>query len=273
MYLFAGFYLLVVQLSALAPLAAAQSSGNSASRRLFFFGGSSCSQDLACSDGVLPSLFGGVQLRSGYFDQCQSKCSPSIFAFLDQWWGGFECGVCGGEFAVLPNEVVNHTNVEFLASDELGGREDDTPGAIMAADYLVDELESMGAIGLDDKATGRDAFLQSFSYCQGRCDENPSFNATNVLAYIAGSELPDEYVVVGARYDHLNKNHSYCIGDPNSDSEICNGCDGQCRRRGNCPGYWTRHCRASDITPSLYYPGSLGSRGRWSCGLLCLSQF
>ena len=194
-------------------------------RQLFFLGGT-CSQDLACS-GFLG--FGGYQLRSGYFDQCQGKCSLFFLAPWEIWFGGFECGVCGGanEVALKSSTVVDRSDVEFLASDELEGRGDNTLGGKMAIEYIVDELVAMGALGLNDvgNAAGRDTYVQKFYYCSTGsvpCPES-RVNTSNVVAYIPGSELPNEYVMLGAHHDHLTFDDPYCRNVTNSGSKFCNG--------------------------------------------------
>ena len=69
----------------------------------------------------------------------------------------------------------------------------------------------MGAIGLDTTQTGDAAFKQPF--VQSRK------NGTNILAVIPGSELPNEYVFVGAHYDHLGD----AAAPSTSGDTVCNG--------------------------------------------------
>lgn len=100
-----------------------------------------------------------------------------------------------------------HTTV--LASDAYGGRDDGTAGSVLAQNYLIAQLRYMGATGLNTAATGDAAFKQRF----------PS--GTNILGVIRGTELPDEYVIIGGHYDHLGSG-PYCQGQGPGDT-ICNG--------------------------------------------------
>jgi hypothetical protein len=97
-------------------------------------------------------------------------------------------------------------DVHVLASDALGGRDNDTEGSARARHYLIDRLDDF-AVGVDASATGDAAFTQAFA------------GGTNVVALIPGDELPDEYVIIGAHYDHLGTGCD--TADP-ADT-ICNG--------------------------------------------------
>ncbi|CAB9502809.1 Peptidase family M28 [Seminavis robusta] len=104
--------------------------------------------------------------------------------------------------------VVNRTDVEFLASDELGGRNDGTTGSLLAQEFLIDKLQAMGAVGLVSSKSGRDAFRQDV-YSRG----------TNILGILPGSDLSNEHIFLSAHYDHI----SFCEIKANADSNICNG--------------------------------------------------
>jgi hypothetical protein len=93
-----------------------------------------------------------------------------------------------------------------IASDAMQGRNNLTEGSVNAQNYLIYRLKSM-AVGLDTTKTGDDAFKQSWA------------GGTNILAKIPGTDLADEYVVVGAHYDHLGSN---CRTAVPADT-ICNG--------------------------------------------------
>jgi Peptidase family M28 len=97
-------------------------------------------------------------------------------------------------------------DVRTLASDAMGGRDNDTEGSARAQRYLIDRLDDF-AVGLDGSASGDDAFTQ------------PIAGGTNIVALIPGDELPDEYVIIGAHYDHLGS--SCRTADPTD--TICNG--------------------------------------------------
>lgn len=103
---------------------------------------------------------------------------------------------CGGE---VPFSGFDPADLTFLASDELDGRDNNTAGSIAAQQYIIDQLRGF-AVGLNTAASGDDAFKQTFPL------------GTNVLAMIPGGDLAEEYVVIGAHYDHF----SGCVG-------VCNG--------------------------------------------------
>lgn len=97
-------------------------------------------------------------------------------------------------------------DVRALAGDDMGGRNNETEGSARAQRYLIDRLDDF-AVGLDASASGDDAFRQAFA------------GGTNIVALIPGHELPDEYVIIGAHYDHLG---SRCRSADPADT-ICNG--------------------------------------------------
>lgn len=96
--------------------------------------------------------------------------------------------------------------VEALADDEMEGRDNQTDGSVLAQDFLIDQL-SQFAQPLEDGAAGPDAYRYPF-------DEG-----TNLLAVIPGGDRADEYVLLGAHYDHLGRD---CPTDTPGD-DICNG--------------------------------------------------
>jgi hypothetical protein len=77
--------------------------------------------------------------------------------------------------------------VETLASDEFGGRDDGTDGWRAAQEYLAEQLAAISEPAFFD-LPGVAGYIQ----------EGPSVNLAGI---IRGSELPDEYVVIGAHYD------------------------------------------------------------------------
>jgi Peptidase family M28 len=93
-----------------------------------------------------------------------------------------------------------------ISSDAMQGRNNLTPGSVAAQNYLIYRLKTIG-VGLDSTKTGDDAFKQSWA------------GGTNVLAKIPGTDLADEYVIIGAHYDHLG---STCRTAIPTDT-ICNG--------------------------------------------------
>lgn len=121
--------------------------------------------------------------------------------------------------------------VGFLADDALQGREAGMTGSRVAARYLVSCLQEAGISPLYG-----DSYYQPFEACakerqqKGRWQVHPdsiaqlkqlthrSLQMANVLGMIPG-ERTDEYVVVGAHFDHLG------IDETLADDKIYNGAD------------------------------------------------
>lgn len=97
-------------------------------------------------------------------------------------------------------------DVTQLADDALEGRGSGSAGGAAARELLIDELEAIGP-GLDTTASGREAYQQHFDGVR-----------TNLLALIPGGTRADEFVIVGAHYDHMPPGGCTDLGD-----EICNG--------------------------------------------------
>jgi hypothetical protein len=109
--------------------------------------------------------------------------------------------------ATKPVEVPRDARgiVARLASDELAGRDNFSDGSLAAQEFLYDQLSEFAEPAFDGE--GIDGYLQEFP------------DGTNIVAVIPGTDLADEYVVVGAHYDHIG---SDCpTSDPADD--ICNG--------------------------------------------------
>jgi len=90
--------------------------------------------------------------------------------------------------SITTGELNEH--VSLLADDMLEGREAGTRGGHAAAKYIVQRIEASGL----KPAGPNGSFMQSF----------PG-NAQNLLAVLEGTdpELRDQYIVVGAHYDHV----------------------------------------------------------------------
>jgi hypothetical protein len=111
----------------------------------------------------------------------------------------------GALVALAPGCAV--IDVARLSQDGLRGRDNGTPGSALARAYLIDELKPI-ARGLNGSATGDAAYLQAIS------------GGTNVVAVIPGTDLADQYVVVGAHYDHVG---DACTSPPCAEDTIYNG--------------------------------------------------
>ena len=132
-------------------------------------------------------------------------------------------------------QSINRTSaeaiVEFLADDELQGREAGMHGSRGGARYIVSCLKEAGIRPLE-----KNGYYQPFeAYAKerqqrGRWQVHPdsvavlkqgthrSLKMDNVLAYIPGKRS-DEYVIVGAHFDHLG------VDETLADDKIYNGAD------------------------------------------------
>ena len=106
-------------------------------------------------------------------------------------------------FAVAP---ALRRHVEALCNEELDGRKAGSEGERLAARYLYDALADAGVLMLTD-SLGQDFAIAA---------DGDSIRSCNILGIVEGSdpELRDEYVVVGARYDHLGTHTLTIDGEP-----------------------------------------------------------
>ncbi len=89
--------------------------------------------------------------------------------------------------------------VLILASDALQGRATGEKGQKIAANYIADYYEHYQLQAPIDYPD----YLQNIpKQYLGKAIKNDS---ENVIAYIEGSEKPEEYIVISAHYDHLGK--------------------------------------------------------------------
>jgi hypothetical protein len=107
--------------------------------------------------------------------------------------------------------------VKKLTSKKIAGRDNTTPGSTAAQAYLIRKLRKLGT-GLAGDGTEDADYKQPFTHL--------GETGTNLLAVMPGSDLADEYVMIGAHYDHLDSRstgdgHCFAGGEPGG--EICNG--------------------------------------------------
>lgn len=134
--------------------------------------------------------------------------------------------------------VVIRRDVEHLASAALEGRGTGTAGNDSAAAYIARRFESLRLATLPNGCEGSDAALHARcerKYFQpfiarsaaaahaGLPSELPS---QNVVALLRGTDpaLANEYVVIGAHFDHLGRSGASAL-DPDSADAIRNGAD------------------------------------------------
>ena len=98
--------------------------------------------------------------------------------------------------------------VEYLASQELGGRYPGTPGDTLASEFITNQLRKLkfNPIVKGKKSQG---YYHDFTY--GKEVERTTHN---IIAVLPGKDkrLKNEYIVVGSHYDHLG------LGGKNSGS-------------------------------------------------------
>src|SRR5512132_3649214 len=125
--------------------------------------------------------------------------------------------------ATHADSTVIRRDIEYLASDKLEGRLAGTPGNDSAAAYLARRYQSLG---LTELLPG---YLQPFNALSardahmGRTAPRPT---QNVVALLRGRDpaLLDEYVVIGAHFDHLGRETTFAQ-DPEAGDAIRNGAD------------------------------------------------
>ena len=89
-------------------------------------------------------------------------------------------------------EAQMRSDVEYLAHELTAGRASGTPGKTLAERYIVDEFRGMGLVPWNWNYT------QSFLY-------RDSIAVRNVIGLLPALHETDEYIVIGAHYDHLGK--------------------------------------------------------------------
>lgn len=100
------------------------------------------------------------------------------------------------------------SDLQYLASDELEGRQTGTEGNRMAQDYIEERFDSLGLM------TFGDGYRHLFDHSNQRNGREFS-DAVNLIGYVEGTENQDRFLVVTAHYDHLGT----------EDDEIYNGAD------------------------------------------------
>ena len=103
------------------------------------------------------------------------------------------------------------THLYIVASDEMEGRDTGSEGQKKAGKYLIDQYQKMGVS--HPKSMSSYYQIVPKEALNGRRGSLPQ--SENILAFIEGSEKPEEIIVVSAHYDHVGM----------SNGEIYNGAD------------------------------------------------
>ena len=114
--------------------------------------------------------------------------------------------------SITAKEIGNH--LFTYASDEFEGRNTGEPGQKMAVEYLKNFYVSQGIIS----PIGGDDYYQEVPavYMSKLSRRGEIKDSENVLAFIKGSEKPDEIIIISAHLDHVGMN---------KDGEVFNGAD------------------------------------------------
>ena len=90
-------------------------------------------------------------------------------------------------------------SVEYLASQELGGRFPATAGDTLASEFIVGKLRGLKLKPIV-KGKKKKGFYHNFTY--GKTEERTTHN---IIAVLPGKDkqLRNEYIIVGSHYDHL----------------------------------------------------------------------
>ena len=113
------------------------------------------------------------------------------------------------KYLIEISEAQLKENLYVFASDAMQGRATGTEGQRKAANFLRNEYKKMNVLSPNGIN-----YYQNIpkSFFNNRSKED----ATNVLAYIKGKELPEELIIISAHYDHLGLDE---------DGEVNNGAD------------------------------------------------
>ena len=103
------------------------------------------------------------------------------------------------------------TNLYVVASDEMQGRDTGSEGQKKAGRYLIEQYQKMGV----SYPKSMNSYYQTVpkEALMGRRGNLPE--SENILAFIEGSEKPEEVLVISAHYDHVGMKNG----------EIYNGAD------------------------------------------------
>ncbi len=120
--------------------------------------------------------------------------------------------LCGVAYGQESQRQRLEKHLYTLASDSLRGREAGTDDGRKAADYILGQWREMGLVPL-----WGDNYMVPFHHVAG--------NFNNLVAVIEGSDpvLKDEYIVVGAHYDHVGVKGGkiYNGADDNASGSSC----------------------------------------------------
>lgn len=93
--------------------------------------------------------------------------------------------------------------VNYLASDELKGRDTGSEGIKKAADFIIEEFKAIGVSPYFD-GLGVNSYLNPFEV---KNKNGKALNGYNVVGYLEGTDktLKNEFIILGAHYDHIGE--------------------------------------------------------------------
>ncbi len=90
-------------------------------------------------------------------------------------------------------------NLYIIASDEMQGRDTGSPGQKKAGEYMINFYKELGI----SHPPKMDSYYQKVPSEFMKSWSGTLPDSENILAYIPGSEKPEEIIVVSAHYDHV----------------------------------------------------------------------
>ena len=136
--------------------------------------------------------------------------------------------------SIAPDANAIRRDIAYLSDDRLEGRGTGSAGNDSAAAYIAQRYTTLGLSSVLQDAGGPcilkcSGFLQRFvarSAEMGRNGRPEGMPSQNVVAVVRGRDpaLRNQYVVIGAHYDHLGRSPSGAL-DPEAKDAIRNGAD------------------------------------------------
>lgn len=119
-------------------------------------------------------------------------------------------------YEVTQSSIQNH--IRYLASDSMRGRATGTPEMQLAIQYIIAQYDSAGLKPADSCYTRAFEIIPRFS--RNQTGQNNKLKAYNIIGVLEGTDpiLKNEYIVLGAHYDHLGLSRR-------DTSLVCNGAD------------------------------------------------
>lgn len=146
-----------------------------------------------------------------------------------------------------PFKILDSTQMVFdlqqLSSDAFKGRKADYPEIVLSHQLIQNRLRQAG---LDSFAVG---FAQNFTVGASAVQHK------NLVGFIRGSAKPDEYIVMGAHYDHIGVNSS---------GDVYNGADDNASGTAAvlaAAKYFSAHPPKHSIIFALWAAEEIGLRG------------